>query len=241
MTAAIAREEIAHQAALDGDLDAGRAAFLEAAATYRASWELAGPKSYGRLVGMLKASILGGRGIDDARYVEQTLEGAEATSPTAAYAQAVAALVLGDHHRATEWAELMRDASPAFARTSTAITALASADADAYRDALAEIVDDFAARDAHLTGIPIADTALMLEVLAGPRRLRADLDGPLLPRLHPSTDLPLPEPDARRSPPPTPDARQPPPPTPDAPSTSPADAPRPTPDAPSTSAADDQR
>jgi hypothetical protein len=192
MTAAIACEEVAHRAAVAGDLDASRAAFLEAAATYRASWELAGPKSFGRLVGMLKAGILAGRGIDDARYVEQTLDGAEATSPTAAYAQAVAALALADDRRAADWAELMLEGSPAFVRTGTAIAALARTDAPAYRAVLGEIVDDFTARDAHLTGVPIADTAMMLEVLAGPRALRVGLDGPLLPGLHPSTDLPTP-------------------------------------------------
>jgi len=201
MTAAIACEAQAHKAALAGDLDGSRAAFLEAAETYRASWELASPKSYGRLVGMLKAAILGGLGTDDARYVERTLAGAEATSPTAAYAQAIAALVLADDRRAIEWAELMRSASPAFVRASSAIAALASADAPAYRAVLGEIVEDFTGRDAHLTGIPIADTALMLEVLAGPRRLRAGVHGPLLPSLHPSTDFPLPTPgDQSRTP-----------------------------------------
>jgi hypothetical protein len=191
MTAAIACEAVAHRAALAGELDASRAAFLEAAQTYRASWELAGPKSFGRLVGMSKAAILGGRGIDDARYVEATLAGADATSPTAAYAQAIAALALADDPRAADWARLMLDASPAFVRAATAITALANADADAYRIVLGEIVDDFTARDAHLTGVPIADTALMLEVLAGPRGLRVGLEGPLLPELHPSSDFPL--------------------------------------------------
>jgi hypothetical protein len=198
MTAAIACEAVAHRAALAGDLDASQAAFVEAAATYRASWELASPKSFGRLVGMLKAGILAGRGIDDARYVEHALAGAgaDATSPTAAYAQAIAALALADDRRAADWAELMRTASPAFVRTAAAITALAGDDAAAYAAVLDEIIDDFAARDSHLTGVPIADTALMLDVLAGPRGLRAGLDGPLAPRLHPSTDFPLPTTDS---------------------------------------------
>lgn len=192
MTVAIAREEVAHLAATTGDPDAAQNAFREAAATYRSSWELAGPTSFGRLVGMLKAAILAGGGIDEARYVERTLADANATSPTAAYAQAIAALALADDRRAGEWAELMRGASPAFVRTATAIAALAGPDPAAYQAVLAEIVEDFAARDAHLTGVPIADTALMLEVLAGPRGLQAGLDGPLMPRLHPSDDFPRP-------------------------------------------------
>jgi hypothetical protein len=190
MTAAIASEQLAHTAASAGDPVAARTAFHEAAAIYRASWEAAGPTSFGRLVGMLKAAILAGDGLDEARYVEETLANADARSPTAAYAQAIAALVLAEDRRAAEWAELMRSASPAFVRTATAITALAGADAAAYGAALGEIVDDFAGRDAHLTGVPIADTALMLEVLAGPRGLEVGLDGPLLPRLLPSSALP---------------------------------------------------
>jgi len=207
MTAAIARERIAHLAATAGDPDAARTAFTEAAATYRASWEEASPTSFGRLVGMQKAAILGGGGIDEAGYVEQTLAGAEAKSPTAAYAQAIAALALGDDRRAGEWAELMRGASPAFARTATAIAALAGAEPAAYRTAVEAIVEDFAARDAHLTGVPIADTALMLEVLAGPRGLQVGLDGPLLPALHPSDDFPPAAPEATADlPRPAPDA-----------------------------------
>jgi hypothetical protein len=190
MTAAIASEQVAHTAATAGDPLAARAAFQEAAKTYRASWELAGPTSFGRLVGMLKAAILAGDGVDEARYVEQALADADAKSPTAAYAQAIAALALADDRRAAEWAELMLSASPAFVRTAAGITALADLDVAAYRSVLAEIVADFTTRDAHLTGVPIADTALMLEVLAGPRDLCAGVNGPLLPLLHPSTDLP---------------------------------------------------
>jgi hypothetical protein len=186
MTAAIALEARAHRAALDGDAPASRAAFREAAATYRASWECASPKSFGRLVGMQKAAILAGDGVAEAEYVERALAGKEATSPTAAYAQAIAALRLGHDTKAAEWAGMMMDASPAFARAATGIIALATGDASAYRLAVAEIVDDFSVREAHLTGVPIADTALMLEALAAPRGLRLGIEGPLMPSLEPS-------------------------------------------------------
>ncbi len=183
MAAAIAREEVAHRAALAGDREASQAAFRGAAAAYRASWESASPTSFGRLVGMLKAAILAGDATEEAAYIERALEGAQATSPTASYAQAIAALVLGADRRAGEWAVHMRGATPAFERTAAAITGLAEGDAAAYAAALEEIVGDFAAREDHLTGVPIADTALMLEVLAAPRGLRAGLEGPLMPRL----------------------------------------------------------
>jgi hypothetical protein len=44
-------------------------------------------------------------------------------------------------------------------------------------------VRDFEGRDAHLTGVPIADTALMLEALAAPRGMTARVDSPLMPAL----------------------------------------------------------
>ncbi len=186
MATAIAREEDAHRAALAGELEASRAAFRAAAAAYRASWEEASPTSFGRLVGMQKAAILAGGGVEEARYVERALAGAEATSPTASYAQAIAALVLGDDPAAARWAAGMEGASPAFERAAAAIAALAAGEAAAYAAAVAAIVDDFTGRDAHLTGVPIADTALMLEALAGARGLAAGLAGPLMPRLGPA-------------------------------------------------------
>jgi hypothetical protein len=45
----------------------------------------------------------------------------------------------------------------------------------------AAIVADFSARETHLTGVPIADTAAMLEAIARKRGTAADLSGPLLP------------------------------------------------------------
>jgi hypothetical protein len=47
--------------------------------------------------------------------------------------------------------------------------------------AVAAIVADFESRSEHLTGVPIADTALMLERLAAERGIGAGLDSPLAP------------------------------------------------------------
>ena len=45
-----------------------------------------------------------------------------------------------------------------------------------------DFLDDyFAECDEHLTGVPIADTAAMLEAIASERGLGAGLHGPLLP------------------------------------------------------------
>ena len=56
--------------------------------------------------------------------------------------------------------------SEAFGRAAGAVAALARRDREAYAGMLAAIVADFEAREEHLTGVPIADTALVLDRLA---------------------------------------------------------------------------
>jgi hypothetical protein len=183
MLQAISREGEAHRAALAGDREAAAAGYAAAVELYRRSWEIAPPKSYGRLVGLLKASVLGGTAEQGAAYVRGQLA-AEATgepSPTAGYVLAVAALVAGDDEGAVRFAGAMRGASNPHDRTADAIAGLAAADREAYRAAVAAIVADFSAREAHLTGVPFADTAAMLEAIARERGVAADLRGPLLP------------------------------------------------------------
>jgi hypothetical protein len=184
LTAAIEHDGAAQRALMEGDLEATRAGFLAAAELYRQSWDEAPPRSYGRLVGLLKASVLSG---EDPRrasdYVRSALaEDADAgDSPTASYALALAALVAGDDDDAARRAEAMRGGSEAFERTASAIAALAARDSEAYGAAVEEIVRDFEQRSAHLTGVAIADTALALERLAAPRGLAAGVQSEMLP------------------------------------------------------------
>ena len=178
LSAALAREADAQRALLAGE-DAAPA-FAEAAAHYRASWEAAGPRAFGRLVGMLKASVLAGDAADSARYARSQI--AEADSPPSAYALAIAALICGEDAEAAGYAAAMRGGGPAFERAADAIEALARRDAERYAAALADILADFEARDAHLTGVAFADTALLLERLAAPRGMARRPASPLLPR-----------------------------------------------------------
>jgi len=177
---AIALEADAHGRLLAGDLDGARPLMRTAADRYRASWEAAPPRSFGRLLGMLKAAVIAGDGAAAAAYARAAI-GAEGDSPPSWYAIAIAALVEGDDALAARAAEGMRPGSPAFGRAADAIAALARHDGPAYARAVGAIVDDFAARDAHLTGVAIADTALMLELLAQPRGLAAHPASPQLP------------------------------------------------------------
>jgi hypothetical protein len=184
LQAAILVEGVAQQALLRGDRQRAQAGFRAAADRYRASWEVAPPRSFGRLVGMLKAAILAGDAGHDAAYVRQALS-ESCDSPPSCYALAIAALVQGDDERAISAAAGMRAAEDggAFARTADAVAALAARDGDAYRAAVTAIVADFEARDQHLTGVPFADTAVMLERLAGPRKLAARPSSALMPVL----------------------------------------------------------
>jgi hypothetical protein len=182
MASAIARDGEGQSALLAGDADGARAGFTAAADLYRRSWEAAPPKSYGRLVGMLKSAILaGGHPEGQAEYVRAALGYEGDQSPTAAYAQAVAALLVDDDEAAARWASAMRSGSDAFVRTADAITALATRDQPSYAAALASIVRDFESRSEHLTGVAIADTALMLELLAARRGITAGVHSELLP------------------------------------------------------------
>src|SRR5205085_11682687 len=91
---AIAFERSARQALLRGDAARSRTQFRAAAERYRASWEEAGPRAFGRLIGFLKASVLWGEGGHAAGYVRAALGASDdlsATSPVACYALALAA------------------------------------------------------------------------------------------------------------------------------------------------------
>ncbi|MDX6538490.1 MAG: hypothetical protein QOI71_100, partial [Gaiellales bacterium] len=102
---------------------------------------------------------------------------------TAAYALALACLAAGDDAGAAAAAEGMASGGEAFARTAHALTGLARGDENAYATALRAVIADFEARDLHLTGVPIADTALVLERLAEPRGLAQRPSSPLVPPL----------------------------------------------------------
>lgn len=186
LTKAIAREADAHRELMAPGRAGAPDAFAEASELYRRSWEQAPPRSYGRLVGMLKSSVLAGSDEGTrraARYAQSALaadDDAE-SSPTAAYAAALVALISGDDTTARERAEAMGEGGEAFERTARAIAALAERDRDGYTAAVGDIVRDFEKRSRHLTGVAIADTALMLETLAAPRGLAAGVRSAVLP------------------------------------------------------------
>jgi len=169
---------------MDGRDDAARSWLLRAAERYRESYEHAPAGSFGRLLGALKARLLAG-----------DLEGARAdagwtlgevdpgASPIGRYAALLAALVLGDERRAGALAASLRaEPEERFPRTvAEALAGLATADADLYAAGLRGTLESFEAREAFLEDVPVADTVLVLEVLARRRGLAVDPRSALLP------------------------------------------------------------
>ncbi len=189
MSGASHDELLAEAIAADGDgyraLYADRiadahACFEAAAELYRASWEAAPPRSYGRLVAYVKSAALAGEPEDAATYVREILGGA-CDSPTSCYALAIAALIEDDDTTAARAAVAMTEGDAAFLRAAEALAALAARDRGGYARAVAAIVADFEGREQHLTGVAVADTALLMEALAGRRDMAVRPPSELLP------------------------------------------------------------
>ena len=174
LNAALAAEADAYRALLAGgdavaELQAARDAYL-------ASHAETGPQSWGRLLGALKMAILAGDGAEPIAR-QAVAETVAADSPAAAYVRALALVCLGKEPDVTA----MLGAGAAFDRTGRALRALAASDGAAYAAALAEVVADFEARDQHLSGVAVADTALVLQRLAEGRGIAARPQSPLVP------------------------------------------------------------
>ncbi|HSI97466.1 MAG TPA: hypothetical protein VK926_03820, partial [Gaiellaceae bacterium] len=72
-----------------------------------------------------------------------------------------------------------RDDFPASVADSLA--AIAARDAVAYETAIGALLSDFEQRDEFLEDVAVADTVLVLQLLAEPRELVVELESPLLP------------------------------------------------------------
>jgi hypothetical protein len=154
-----------------------------AAERYRQSFPDAPPGSWGRPIGALKARLLAGDRDGAAEEARWTLAegGPAADSSIGRYAACLALLVLERDGEATGLAEslLRRDDFPA--DVAGTLAAIAAGDQTAYRTAVAAVLRSFETRDEYLEDIPVADTVLVLQALAGPRGLEAELESPLLP------------------------------------------------------------
>jgi hypothetical protein len=158
--------------------------FDRAATRWRESWTDAPAGSWGRPIGALKARLLSGdwKGAGDEAGWALESGAADSDSPIGLYAAALALVVLeryADARRATD-AIRIRDDFPA--AVGDALAFIAAEDVAGYVEASESVLESFETRDEYLEDIPVADTVLVLQALAGRRGMAAELSSALLPR-----------------------------------------------------------
>jgi hypothetical protein len=155
-----------------------------AAERYRESFADAPPGSWGRPIGAMKARILAGDwdgASADARWALDA-GAAEADSPIGRYTAALAYLVLGDDEHARVHADAIRARDDFPHAVGDALAFVAAHDVLGYAEAVETVLASFETREEFLEDIPVADTVLVLQILAGSRGIAAQLSSPLLPR-----------------------------------------------------------
>jgi hypothetical protein len=153
-----------------GDREGATTWLRRSAARYRESWDAgAATDAWGRPIGALKALLIAGEDAGAAALWALDVGAAEAESPIARYAAALALLVLGRDDEAAEVAQTLTAGFPA--EVADALFALARHDAGAYAEAAKRVLRSFEEREAFLEDVPVADTYLAIEALAELRRL----------------------------------------------------------------------
>ena len=166
-----------------GDREDAVAWFDRAVGSYRESLETAPPESWGRYIGSMKCRVLA----DDWESAEEEAHAtlgagaAVSVSPIGTYSAVLAHLVLGDDGEAMRRARELRELDDFPAAVAAALEQVAAADLSGYSAAVTEVLASFEERDEYLEEVPVADTVLVLQALAGRRGLSAELESPLLP------------------------------------------------------------
>ena len=168
---------------MDGNTESAGEWFAKAVERYRQSYEHAPPGSWGRPIGMLKARILAGDWPGAEADAQWTLEQrtAEAESPIGRYAGCLSLLALGRDAEARVLADGLRTHEGFPRDVGDALAFIAAQDTAGYIEAIEQVLASFEARDEYLEDMPVADTALVLQALAGRRDMAAELSSPLLP------------------------------------------------------------
>ena len=157
--------------------------FDRAVRRYRESYELAPPGSWGRPIAALKARILAGdwSGAEEEARWALGEGAADADSPIGRYAGALALLTLGRDEDARPVADSLRARDDFPHDVADALATLAAEDVLGYTYAIESVLESFEQRDEYLEDIPVADTVIVLQALAGRRHMAADLASALLP------------------------------------------------------------
>jgi hypothetical protein len=157
--------------------------FALAAGRYRESFADAPPESWGRPIGAIKALVLAGdeRAAEEAARWALEAGAAETQSPIGRYAAALALLVLARDAEARSHADAIRAGDDFPRAVGDALAYLSTNDMPGYTEAIEQVLESFEARDEYLEDMPVADTVLVLQALAGRRGLAVELSSALLP------------------------------------------------------------
>lgn len=157
-----------------------------AASRWRESWDAGeSMEAWGRPVGALKASLLAGDETALEALAPWTLELGTATaeSPIGRYAAALALLVLERWPESRHVAESLRYRDDFPRDVADGLAFIAAHDVVGYVEAVESVVTSFETRDDFLEDMRVADTALVLDVLARRRGIAQPLPAsPFLPR-----------------------------------------------------------
>jgi hypothetical protein len=156
---------------MQGEREQGQRLLRRAADEYCASWAAAPPGSWGRPIAALRCRLLAGDDAGALADAEATLAAgaAEAEGAIAAYATALALLALARDAEALPVARGLQGRDDFVPSVAGALAAIAAADDSAYATAAAAVLRSFEERDAFLEDLPVADTVLVLDALAGVR------------------------------------------------------------------------
>lgn len=166
-----------------GHREEANAWFARAAERYAESYADAPPGSWGRPIGAMKARILADdwTAATEAACWALGAGAAEAASPIGRYAAALAELIVGDDEAARSHADAIRTSEDFPRSVGDALAFIAAHDIVGYTEAVEAVLESFETRSEYLEDVPVADTVLVLQALAGARRLAAHLESPLLP------------------------------------------------------------
>jgi hypothetical protein len=160
---------------MDGRRDESADWLRRAADRYRESWDGAPADSWGRPIARMKALLLAGDDASDAARWALDLGAAEAESPIGRYAATLALIVLHRDAEARVLAETLvgRDDFPH--DVADALWMIAGFDRTEYAIAIENLIEDFESREDFLENVRVADTILVLQVLAAEREMAVEL------------------------------------------------------------------
>lgn len=154
-----------------------------AARRYRESYDGAPSGSWGRPIGVLKAHLLAADEAAVEAAARWTLDegAAHAPSPIGRYAACLGLLALRRYDEARQVAGTLRERDDFPPDVADALATIAAEDRLGYVYAIEAVLESFERREEHLEDVPVADTVLVLQVLAERRGIAHELASPLLP------------------------------------------------------------